>query len=137
MSIKKQYAEIIAFLEENKNKKISTILEEAKAMCESKKATKNFRINVDGEVTEIYCYYHKQWEVLADVEYGTKKHSASGYNSMCKAGVNQWSKQQREAKKAREELLLAVAKHEVAPEDIETKMAGIEATRVAIVDETA
>ena len=57
MTIKKAYIDIIALLEANKSKKVSTILEEVTQLASSKVATKTFRTNEAGEVTEIFCYY--------------------------------------------------------------------------------
>lgn len=117
-SIKKVYAELVQLLEENKDKKVSTILEQVYVLAEVKQASKNFKV-VDGRVTEIYCYYHKVWESV-DL-YGTKKNSPSGYNSMCKLGVNNWTKQQREYKKAESELLTKVMSGEISPDQIQAE----------------
>ena len=137
MKIKKAYVELIALLEANSNKKVSTILAEVKALCESKNASasdsgKTFLKNDEGEVIAIYCYYHKVWEPLIDVEYGTKKHSTTGLNTMCKAGVSSWTKQQRIAKQSKESLLGKLAIGELEVSDLESEMAKIEATRVSI-----
>ena len=110
MTIKKAYVDLVAFLEDNKAKKVSTILEELKAMCESKNGSMSdtgttFLKDEHGEVIAIFCYYFKRWMPLCDVEFGAKKNTASGYNTMCKSGVSLWTKQQRVAKKAKEELL--------------------------------
>ena len=51
---------------------------------------------------------------------------------MCKIGVNEWSKQQRIAKKASSELLTRVSCGEVLAEDISTLQAEIESARSAI-----
>ena len=104
-TIKKDFVALIAFLEENKNKKVSTILEEAKLMCTKKTNDKTFETDSEGNVTKVFCYYHKQWEDVSECEYGPKKNTASGLNTMCKVGVSNWTKQQRLAKKAKEALL--------------------------------
>jgi len=132
MSIKKQYTELYDFLEANKGKKISTVMDVIEDMCSTKKANKAFKTDDAGNVTEVYCYYHKVWESLEDHEYGTKKHSASGVNSMCKVGVNQWTKQQRDAKKAKEQLLLDVAAGTIDPTELIRKMDEIEDKRLEI-----
>lgn len=139
MTIKKAYVELIAFLEANSNKKVSTILAEAKEMCEAKNSSMSdtgttFLKDEDGEVTAIFCYYFKKWMPLCDVEFGAKKNTASGYNTMCKSGVSAWTKQQRVAKKAGEELLTKVGSGEIAVEDIKAEQAKIEETRKAIID---
>jgi len=132
MTIKKAYIDIIALLEANKSKKVSTILEEVTQLASSKVATKTFRTNEAGEVTEIFCYYHKEWELVSEHEYGAKASSATGLNSMCKVGVNAWTKQQRVAKQEKEELLMRVASGEVEPANLTDELAKIEATRTSI-----
>mgnify|MGYP003651800918 CR=1 FL=1 len=105
-NIKSQYAEIVALLEANKNKKVSTILPQILELVTTKQNSKNFIKDSEGNVTSVYCYYHKQWEEVATHEYGKKASSATGLASMCKIGVSHWTKQQR-AKKAAESALLA------------------------------
>lgn len=139
MAIKKAYVELIAFLEANKNKKVSTILAEAQAMCESKNSSGSdtgttFIKDEEGEVVAIYCYYFKRWMPLCDVEFGAKKNTASGYNTMCKSGVSAWTKQQRQAKKSNETLLSQVGAGEVGPTAIASEQAIIEEQRKTIVE---
>jgi len=97
--IKSAYQDVIAFLELNKAKKVATIMPELLEIVSSKSNSKTFIKDADGNITHIFCYYHKKWEKLSEVEYGNKKHSTTGFNTMCKEGVNQWSLQQREYKK--------------------------------------
>ena len=52
---------------------------------------------------------------------------------MCKVGLNQWTKQQREAKKAKDELLAKVASGEVPAEQLTAELEAIEAKRNAVV----
>ena len=139
MTIKKAYVELIEFLEANKNKKVSTILEEAKSMCESKNSSASdtgstFIKNDEGEVIAMFCYYYKRWMPLCDVEFGVKKNTASGYNTMCKSGVSNWTKQQRKATKAKSELLSKVASGDILPEELTEHQANIEAERKSIVE---
>ncbi len=136
---KKQYQELVAFLELNKNKKISTILDEVKAMCEAKKGGSNgetLKRDADGNVLEVYCWYHKEWEVVADVEYGTKKGTASGLNTMCKQGVSSWTKQQRVAKKQKDEVLDKLMNNELTQEDAKLALEAIEEARNVVVERT-
>ena len=132
-NIKKVYVELVELLESNQNKKVSSIMDQVLELATTKQSSKNFLTNDDGEVTHIFCYYHKKWEPLSEVEFGTKKHSASGYNSMCKEGVNQWSKQNRDAKKAEAELLDRVASGELAPDDIQSAREQIQTEKSKIV----
>ena len=139
MTIKKAYVELVAFLEDNKAKKVSTILDDIKAMCEAKNSSGSdtgttFLKDEHDEVVAIFCYYFKKWLPLCDVEFGKKANTASGYNTMCKSGVSAWTKQQRVAKKANEELLAKVGAGEVAVEDIAKYQAEYEADRKAVVE---
>ena len=130
MSIKKAYVELVEMLEANANKKVETILPLVYAMAESKKKDSTVLKNEKGEVIAIFCYYHKQWELLSEVEYGQKANSASGYNTMCKVGVSKWTKQQSAAKKAKEEILTKVGNGEILPDDIKSEMEKIETARL-------
>lgn len=131
--IKKDFQELIAFLEANEKKSVKTILEQVREMC-SAKAQVTFKKDADGNVTHVFCYYHKVWEDVTVHEYGKKaSNKATGLNTMCKVGLNQWTKQQREAKKAKDELLAKVASGEVPAERLTAELELIEAKRNAIV----
>ncbi len=139
MTIKKAYVELVAFLEDNKTKKVSTILEELKAMCEAKNSSgsdtgSTFIKNDQDEVVAIFCYYFKRWMPLCDVEFGAKKNTASGFNTMCKSGVSKWTKQQRVAKVAKEKLLDQLADGSITVEQLPELQASIEEARKAIAE---
>lgn len=103
--IKKDFIDLVAFLEANKNKKVDTILSELKEMCSAKTVmTSTLRRNEEGVVTHVFCYYHKEWEEVSVIPYGNKSNTASGLNTMCKQGVNAWTKQQRVYKAAMAEI---------------------------------
>lgn len=128
-NVKKQFEEIYAILEANSSKKVSTIMPQLVELMSRKGGGmadgKNFVKDVHGETYAVYCYYHKQWEDVAVAEYGAKKGTATGLNTMCKEGVSAWTKQQR-VKKANEAALLAkVAAGEVEPAKIGEAMATI------------
>ncbi len=133
MNTKKQFEEIVAFLQANSNKKVSTILPEILEMTKAKQQAKNFEVDEEGNVTRVFCYYHKVWEDVSECEYGAKKSSASGLNSMCKVGYNQWSKQQRDFKKAKDALLQQVADGDVEASELNKMLDDLEAERVSIV----
>ncbi len=121
-NVKKQYEELYAFLEANKAKKVSTVLPQLVEMMQRKNnasgQANTFVKDEDGNVIAIYCYYHKKWELVSEATYGAKKGTATGYNTMCKEGVSQWTKQQRAKKQAEAEILNRVASGELAVEDI-------------------
>lgn len=104
-------ADVVAFLEENASRKVSSVLTEVSDMLaniQPAKATrggngKNFVKDAEGNVIAVFCYYHKTWELVANVPYGKKASNAStGLNTMCKQGVSKWTKQQREFVKAKD-----------------------------------
>lgn len=138
MTIKKAYVELIQFLESNSAKKVSTILEEAKAMCEAKNSSgsdngKTVLRDEEGNVVAIFCYYHKKWEPLCDVEYGAKKSTSSGYNTMCKEGVSNWTKQQRRAKVSKESLLEQLSEGTLDVNDLPQHQELIEDERTKVI----
>ena len=133
MAIKKDYVELVNFLETNKNKKVETILDLVREMC-SQKVETTFKKDDEGNVTHVYCYYHKVWEDVSQVEYGKKaSNKATGLNTMCKVGLNQWSKQQRVAQKEKNELLEKMAKGEVTQEEFTQELDAIELRRNTII----
>lgn len=136
MAIKKVFADLVSFLEANENSKVKTVMPQILDICSANGGgggVSNFIKDADGNVTHVYCYYHKKWEAVAECEYGAKANSSTGLNSMCKEGTSAWTKQQREAKNAYQDLLTAVAKGEVAPGNIAAKQADIEANRAKII----
>ena len=131
MTVKKDFVELVNLLETNKNKKVSDIMSLVLELVTSQKKPKTFRTDDSGRITEIFCYYHKKWEPVE--LYGTKTSSHTGYNTMCKTGVNQWTKQQKEAEKSRTEVLTAVQNGDIKPEHIQVELDKIEQHRLRIV----
>lgn len=129
-TVKKDFVELVELLEANKDKKVSTIMGEILELATSKKKSKTFKVDENGNITEIFCYYHKEWEPVE--WYGKKSSSTTGYNTMCKTGVNQWTRQQAEAKKAKEKLLEDFAEGKVSQEEIKEKLEEIEIRRKRI-----
>lgn len=130
-TIKKSFVEIHALLVANENKKVSSIMDQLLELMESQQRDKNHYTDEHG--LWVFCYYHKEWELTSQVEYGKKANTATGLNSMCKVGTNQWTKQQREFKQAKANLLEQVANGELAIEDINGKIAELEAEKDRIV----
>ncbi len=131
--IKKMYKEIYSILEANSNRKVSTVLPQLVELMSAKTKSSTVRRDEEGNITHIFCYYHKEWEDVTTHEYGSKKHSSTGLNTMCKKGASNWSKQQRVAKQAKTKLLEQVALGEVAGDDVSALMDEIEANRTEIV----
>lgn len=117
MTIKKQYKDIVTFLQENKDKKITkALLEQVYTMCESKTKGRTFAKDGD-QVVAIYCYYHKQWEMLDQCEYGSKASSSTGYNTMCKKGVRGWTRTQKLLKDLDSKILSKIMAEELEASD--------------------
>jgi hypothetical protein len=135
MTVKKQYESIVELLEANKHKKVSTIMPEILELVSGKTNKHTFHKDEEGNVIAIFCYYHKCWELVSEVEYGKKASSAHGLNNMCKEGVSLWTKQQRRAKVAKEELLAKVASGEVEPSALPVELQAIEDERIKIVEQ--
>ena len=138
MSTKKAFIPIVELLELNKNKTVSAVLPQIMELVAAKaggggRSSSNVRLDDKGAVTHVLCYYHKMWEDVSVTEYGKKASSPTGLNNMCKEGVAAWTKQQRDAKKAKDELLAAVGAGEVEPADIQTRMDKIEKARAKII----
>ena len=137
-NIKKAYQPIVELLEANSDKKVKSIMDQIVELCSAKTSrsgggASSYIKNEAGEVVAILDYYFKRWMPLigdAAVEFGAKKNTATGLNTMSKEGVSNWTKQQRVAKQANAELLTRVASGEIKPGDIADEQAKIEATRV-------
>lgn len=138
-NIKKAYASIVELLQDNEDSYVRDILPQVVELASAKtgggggKAT-TFHKDEEGNVVGILCYYHKQWMSPDNVEFGAKASSATGYNSMCKHGVSNWTKQQRDAKKAREALLVSVSEGDVEATELPALLAEIEEDAAAIVE---
>ncbi len=132
-NIKAQYKAIFAILEANSNKKVSTILPQLQELMTSKQLSKNFRLDDDGNVTHVFCYYHKEWEDINERPYGKKANSATGLASMCKQGVSNWVKQQRVKKESESALLGKLADGTLNVKDLPAEQERIEAESQEIV----
>jgi len=130
-NIKKEYQQIVELLQANQGEKVKGVMPQILELCTTKTKSNTLKYNDQGELTHVFCYYHKEWEAISEVDYGAKKNTKSGLNTMCKIGVSQWTKQQRVAKQAKEALLLAVANKEFEG-DLNEELELIEQARVAI-----
>jgi len=92
-------------------------------------AASSIHRDADGNVVAIMDYYFKVWLLIAFVPFGAKANSASGLNTMCKLGTSLWTKQQREFKKGKENLLEDVAAGDVQPTEIQAKLDELEEAR--------
>jgi len=137
MAIKKAFQGIHAFLVANENKKVSTILDEATELMSAKGAgggATSIHRDAEGNLVAILDYYFKKWLPVEFVEFGAKANSSSGLNTMCKLGTSLWTKQQRDFKKGKEELLNQVAAGEVQPTEIQDELDKLETERGYVAD---
>lgn len=138
MTVKKAFQPIIDLLSlpENANKKVKELLGEVTELCSAKGAggaATTFVRDENGVVTFVRDYYFGLWFPTSHVDFGPKQGSPSGLNSMCKEGVSNWTKQQREFRTAKESLLTAVAAGEVAVDQIQAKLAELEDARTRVI----
>ena len=135
--VKKSYLPLWEFLQDHKDEISDNLWEQLEVFVSKKsgRAVSNAVWNDAGEVVAIFDYYFKKWLPLVGekaVEFGIKAGTVTGYNTMCKVAVSEWTRQQRNAKKANIDLLDRVASGEVKPEEIVTWQSKIEAARVEV-----
>jgi len=130
MTIKKGYAELHSILLANPNKKVKDVLELLMPIMESQQRDKAHYTDEHG--LWVFCYYHKQYELTSQVEYGRKVNTVTGLNSMCKVGTNQWTKQQRDYKKAKSDLLDQVNAGTLQVSDLEAEIKKLEEAKDSI-----
>jgi hypothetical protein len=138
-NIKKAYAEIVSLLQDNENEYVRDILPSVIEIASAKQGggggkASTFHKDEEGNVVAIRCYYFGLWMDPAVVEFGKKASSATGFNSMCKEGSSHWTKQQRDAKKAKEQLLTDLANGDVEASDLPNLMDEIEEAKSAVAE---
>lgn len=136
-TVKKAFQPIVDILNANAGKKVSEVLPQILELASAKVASGGSVAirDKDNKVVAILDYYFKRWMPLVGdkaVDFGEKKGTPTGYNSMSKAGTSAWTKQQRAAKAANDQLLKDVAAGAVKPADLTAKLAEIEAQRKSI-----
>lgn len=141
-AIKKAFAPIVdalrAAMDANPKVRVADVLDQVVDLASAKtgagggKAT-TFHRDEAGNVVAVKCYYHEKWMDPRVAEFGLKKSSASGFNSMCKDGMSKWTKQNAGLKKGKEELLARVQTGDVAPDQIADEMARLEQEAKVIV----
>ena len=116
--IKKDFQELVTFLEQNKGKKISSILEAIYSMT-STKVRQSTHCEVDGRLY-VFCYYHKKWEPVDEVPYGSKAGTKTGLNTMCKEGVSKWTQKNKALKAVDGKVFEALQAGEITVEELQT-----------------
>lgn len=136
-TIKKAYKEIVSLLEANRDVQVSEVIDQVIEFASAKtgggggKASAFHRAE-DGTVLAVRDFYFKKWVSPLIMEFGEKKSSPSGLNSMSKEGVSKWTKAQREFKKANDGLLQQMLDGSLAQEDLADEVAKIETAREEI-----
>jgi hypothetical protein len=112
LTIKKDHIELHQYLQSLINKKLTEKL--VADIATRFLATKNNNgsgsrttayYDSNRNLVAVYCYYHKQWELVEHIAYGVKSGTKTGLNTMCKEGVSAWTKNNRATVKAKDELL--------------------------------
>ena len=138
MSIKKAYTEIVDLLEKNKAKKVSDIFEQVVAIASAKVTREigsTYLKDDKDQIVAIRCWNFKRWMPLVGdkaVEFGKKRNTATGLNTMCKEGVRDWTKRQSIKRKAKDQLMQDIKAGKVKIDQIDTleKKIEEEATKV-------
>lgn len=140
MGIKKQFQDLINLLQENPDKKVKNILDDAVALASTKgRGSSVTTVHMDdkGNVIAILDYYFKQWMPLSHVEFGLKPSASTGYNQMSKEGALNHSRQQTVARKATAQLLEDAIAGTISQDKMGKIREEIEATRTSITAHSA
>ncbi len=142
MTVKKVFEPIVALLTqattENPKVKVADLMEQIIALASAKVNRgegRTFIKDASGAVVAIHDYYFKRWMPLVGpsaVEFGAKAKTSTGFNTMCKAGVSLWTKQQRVADDANKQILKDLKDRKIQASDIDAIQAQIEVDRKAI-----
>lgn len=127
--------EVLTILNENSNKKVSSIIElieELEFEQQKSQRQKTYLMDDNNQPFAIFCYYHKQWELVAETEYGVKASTKTGLNTMCKLGTNMWTKQQKVAKQEQADLLERLIEGDITTDEANDLKNEIESNRTAI-----
>ena len=138
MTIKKVFQPIIELLQSNLQATVSDLMGQIEAIAMAKPGggggdgSPKSVLNPDGTPHAIFCYYHRKWELVSEVEFGAKLSSATKLNSMCKEGAARWSAQNTKSKTDTADLLPSISSGDLAIADIPSAQAKIETTRTFI-----
>jgi len=136
MQIKKQFTELITLLESNQEKMIKTILPQVLALCESKVATLNCLFDKNKRAFAIYCYFHKQWEIVLEVDYSAVSKSPSGKSRLCKLGQKAFTAQQNAFKLVPSKVLELVESGKIKTSEIKETTSKLLQDTKTLIEET-
>lgn len=139
MTVKKVYAEIVNYLEQNQNELVKNVLDSVVRLASAKvtrSTTATHLKNEAGEVVAILCLYYKKWYSLVGekaVTFGKKASTSTGYNPMCLEGQANWSRQNNQRNAAMQTLLNQVLDEKISPAQASEQRALIELEREEII----
>lgn len=129
------FAQAIETLKTNKVKKsvieeVTATYTEALYITSSKKSNgsgsnSTAYFDEDRNLVAVFCYYHKRWELVSSIAYGSKAGTKTGLNTMCKEGTSAWTKNNRALQKQKDALTQQMLKGELAHEDFKAKYENI------------
>lgn len=123
-NVKKAFQNIVSFLEANKTKKVSEVLENIYSLSSAKNGSSKgttYLADDKNTIVAIHCWYFKRWMPLIGsklVKFGQKKGTSTGFNTMSLKGSSLWSKQNSAFKKDTTALLDQLTAKTLKVEDI-------------------
>lgn len=120
---KKSYSNIVDYLEAKKGQLITDdIMQTIYSLTNQKNSQSSKAIYQDDKLIAIYCWQHKQFELLDEVEYGLKASSSTGYNTFCKIAVRVWTTKQKMLKAVAVDVLKDVEAKKIDVKEIKAEM---------------
>lgn len=141
MKIKKVYEAVVQLLEANTTLTVAEVLDEVKALCAAKTGgnsgtggnARTHRRDAEGNVTHIQDYYDKLWKDVRVADFGAKKGSPTGLNTMTKESVSNWNAMKKAEAKVADQVLQEVISGELAQDRIEDRKAELLESATVIV----
>jgi len=131
-TIKKGFTELHAILQANEDMTVSEVMDKLMPIMTTVERTTAHYYDDDGRLV-VFCYYHKQYEHVDQVPYGSKQNTKTGLNTMCKVGTNLWTKQYKAYKDSAATILGMVESGEIQYTEIAAKQAEFAEVRDVIV----
>lgn len=129
------FAQAIETLKTNKVKKsvieeVTAQYNEAVFITSSKKSngsgsSSTAYFDEDRNLVAVFCYYHKKWELVSNIEYGKKAGTKTGLNTMCKEGTSAWTKNNRALQKQKDALTQQMLKGELTHDEFKQQYENI------------
>lgn len=142
MKVKKSFQAIHNLLEQNKDSKIGDIWPQISELLETKStvgrgAAPQYKINEEGEVIAIMCYYFKKWFDPRIMPFGSKAGSKTGLSNMCKEGTKHFVTRNNDIKNVSATVLTSIIEGEIGPNDAEARKAELIAEAKIIKESTS